>query len=108
MNVADSQRLTTLLERIQLLAEAINASANPHNAEPFTLETEVGQRYIRLVTGTGYGRSVHAFVNIENGDLLKAAGWKAPAKGARGNLLNDDTFAYILTKADRYGRYLYR
>lgn len=34
--------------------------------------------------------SVHCFVDTTNGDVLKAAGWKKPAKHARGNL-NDDT-----------------
>lgn len=110
MNINDAQQLTLLLERIQQLAEAIDAKGSPYpTAEPFTLDTEVGQRYIRLVTGTTerHSRAVHAFVDIANGDLLKSAGWKAPAKGARGNLLDDESFAAVLVKADRYGHYLY-
>ena len=43
----------------------------------------VGKKYIRIVRGD----SVHCFVNKETGDVLKAAGWKAPAKGSRGNFL---------------------
>jgi hypothetical protein len=30
-----------------------------------------------------------AFINLENGDLLKPATWKAPAKHARGNLFDE-------------------
>lgn len=33
--------------------------------------------------------SVFCFVNMENGDVLKAAGWKSPAKGARSNIYNE-------------------
>lgn len=30
--------------------------------------------------------SVHSFINRETGDVLKADGWKTPAKGVRGNI----------------------
>lgn len=32
--------------------------------------------------------SVHCFVDMTNGDVLKAAGWQAPAKHARGNIFD--------------------
>lgn len=35
------------------------------------------------------GGSVYCFINSENGDVLKSAGWKSPAKGARSNIYND-------------------
>lgn len=41
-----------------------------------------GQRYVKVIRGTG----VHCFVDKTNGDVLKAASWKAPAKHARGNI----------------------
>jgi hypothetical protein len=93
---ADIARLGVLFDRIAQLGEAIDRE----------ITTEVGKRFIRLVIAHG-GRHVHAFVDIANGDLLKAAGWKAPAKGARGNLLDDEDFARILRVADPYGSYLY-
>lgn len=34
----------------------------------------------------GSGECVHSFVKIETGDILKPAGWKAPAKGVRGSI----------------------
>ena len=43
-----------------------------------------GQRYVRVIRGTG----VHCFVDKTNGDVLKAASWKAPAKHARGNIFD--------------------
>ena len=101
---ADSIRLTILFDRIQELADKLGV----------TFECEVGQKFIRIVQSTSNsgGRHVHAFVDITNGDLIKAAGWKAPAKGVnglavRGNLIDVTDFARILSVADRYGSYLY-
>jgi len=51
-------------------------------------------------------RSVHAFVDKNNGDLYKAASWKAPAKGVRYNLVDDIEKLKIM--ADWAGGYLYR
>lgn len=67
---------------------------------------EVGKKYVRVVrsdkhlsTGKVTGRCVYCFVNQENGDILKAAGWKAPAKHARGSVHN----AEILKGCTPYG-----
>jgi uncharacterized protein with PhoU and TrkA domain len=57
-----------------------------------TLRVEVGNKYIKVITGS----SVWGFiVNTDNdnkfrrGDLLLAAGWKTPARNkARGNILD--------------------
>ena len=60
------------------------------NLPTVTFETVVGQRYVRVVVGDANGgqRSVHCFVDQLNGDVLKAASWKAPAKHARGNVFD--------------------
>jgi hypothetical protein len=52
------------------------------------LSVETGRRYVRVVQsdGTPMCRSVYCFVDTKNGDILKAASWKAPAKHARGNV----------------------
>jgi hypothetical protein len=52
------------------------------------------------------GRSVHSFVDLSTGDLLKAAGWAAPAKGARFNLVRE--LDKVTAVADPYGSYLYK
>lgn len=57
-----------------------------------TLSVEEGRRYAKIVR-TDNGRSVHCFVDLTNGDILKAAGWKAPAKHARGSILDPATYA---------------
>jgi hypothetical protein len=43
------------------------------------------QKRVRLVREG----SAHCFVEIATGDVLKAAGWKAPAKHARGNIYDE-------------------
>jgi len=45
-----------------------------------------GRRYFKLVERGG--ESVYCFVDKTNGDVLKAASWSAPAKGARGNIFD--------------------
>jgi hypothetical protein len=44
-----------------------------------------GSRYIRVIRGG----SAHAFIDRRNGDVLKPATWKAPAKGMRGNIFDE-------------------
>ncbi len=50
------------------------------------ITTVRGVRYVKLVREG----SVHCFVDIKTGDVLKAATWRAPAKHARGNVFSAD------------------
>lgn len=57
------------------------------------LEFTTGQRYVKIAKhdrGIMSGTSVFAFIDQTNGDILKPAGWKAPAKHARGNIFDAD------------------
>lgn len=45
-----------------------------------------GRRYWKILRDN----SAYCFVDRTNGDILKAATWKTPAKHARGNVLNED------------------
>jgi hypothetical protein len=66
-----------------------------------TFEYTVGRRYVKVIAVLGnVQRSVHCFVDMKNGDVLKAAGWNKPAKGARGNI-ND--YANGLGRMTPYG-----
>lgn len=52
-----------------------------------------GRRYVKVLQIMGGNqRSVHSFVDMKEGatygNVLKAAGWNAPAKGARGNIFD--------------------
>jgi hypothetical protein len=47
-------------------------------------DVSFGQKYVKIVRDN----SVWAFIAISNGDILKPASWRAPAKHARGNIFN--------------------
>ncbi len=76
--------------------DGIRAKLNAHfaryflNSTPPVIETSKGRRYVRVIKNDGVSRSVHCFVDMTNGDILKADGWKSPAKHARGNIFNDN------------------
>ena len=63
------------------------------------LTVEIGNKYIRLWQGTGCWGFISRVDGdlkgspIKKGDLLKPATWKAPAKHARGNII-DGTARY--------------
>lgn len=82
--------LKTFVEGCNKLVDDNWGEGFPENCK-HTLEHRGGRKYAKIVTVTPSGetRSVHCFVNKENGDVLKAAGWKGPAKGARGNIFDD-------------------
>ena len=55
--------------------------------KPPTFVAQPGKKRVKIVRvdGMNGGKSVHCFVDV-NGEILKAAGWNAPAKGSRGSL----------------------
>ena len=72
-----------------------------HERMPATISIgDGGVKFKRIVRADAGQRSVHCFVavadgfnkkmgNWKAGDVLKADGWKAPARGARGNIFDD-------------------
>ncbi len=58
------------------------------------VEASIGKKYARIVKREKHGDhpvnggSAFCFVEMETGNILKAAGWAAPAKGVRGNIAN--------------------
>lgn len=49
-----------------------------------------GKKFVKvIIMREGKPTSVFAFVDKATGNLLKAASWKAPASGARGNLFDE-------------------
>ena len=80
--------LKSFVEGCQRIHTDHQARAYP-NVTPGTITAAAGRRYVKIVRlVVGQGRSVHCFVDTTNGDVLKAAGWKAPAKHARGNIFD--------------------
>ena len=63
-------------------------------------------RIVKLEPGDRYG-SVYCFIDMENGDLRKAAGFKAPAPHKRGSIFNDNCDVGNGKPADMHGSGLY-
>lgn len=56
---------------------------------PPRLTVDLGRRYARIVKNeSSSSRSVHCFVDLTNGDVLKSESWKKPAKHARGSIFS--------------------
>ena len=86
---ASTEKVT--LEQIQAYVNeievAIKKDYDEHypNLEYPTFEIQSGPKYNKIVIKNPYA-SVHCFVD-NFGNIYKAAGWKAPAKGIRGHIL---------------------
>lgn len=76
------------LDGAQAIVDADHAAHYP-NIPGTTLSLEWGRRYVKVVAAYGVQRSVWAFLDQTNGDVLKPSGWNAPAKHARGNLFDE-------------------
>ncbi len=79
------------IEAFRVAIEAVNAEYYAELSEKIPgyfkgVSIEMGKKNARFVIDVGGQRSVLFFVELESGNILKAAGWKAPAKGVRGNV----------------------
>lgn len=101
---------TTMSGRIVAWLDALTANyeaAGHDNGITFEQQAP-GQKFSRIVMiDHGKARSVHAFLDVRTGDVYKAAGWKAPAKHVRFNLMDDESFARMIEVATWSGGYLY-
>lgn len=59
-------------------------------------EVVEGRRYIKVIRDSLGQKSVHLFVD-KNGDILKAATWKSPAKHPRGSIFSENNGLEALT-----------
>ena len=84
-----NQYVAMIQEKENLYFETMGFTfSNPPEVAP-----QYGRKYARIVKvdQLNGGRSVHTFVNMLNGDILKAGGWSAPQKnGVRGNIFETD------------------
>lgn len=105
------------IENIVAFAARVQERVNAYYAErysrlePPTISVEPnGRKYKKLSakydSGTRQQTMVVCFVNIENGDVLKAASWKAPAKHARGNIFDDSQGMDAMNDCGTSARYM--
>lgn len=99
-DIAINDFLEVVWAAFQKQNEAMPAMPN-YYAKPTVMQ---GSKNLRIVATTAGNRSVYCFVEKSTGNILKAAGWKAPAKGARGNIFNKETYK----NADCYGGAWYK
>ncbi|MGW8180806.1 MAG: DUF7717 family protein [bacterium] len=98
----------TFDEALEDFVEMARNKINTYYAERFSnltapvLSYETGRRYVKLITSNDgtTGKSVYCFVDKTNGDILKAATWRAPAKHARGSIYDEDCGA---SAVNQYG-----
>jgi hypothetical protein len=58
------------------------------------VELDFGRKYVKVVAERGGSKHVHSFIDLQTGDVLKAASWNAPAKYARGTIMNNNPAEY--------------
>jgi hypothetical protein len=72
----------------------------------YKVRVDKGSKYLRIVQvrEDGTGGSVWGFVDKSNGDVLKADGFKKPAKHARGSIYDKNTWSKFLWTGPQYLR----
>lgn len=89
MSPAFAQALDAFIAASQAKIDAYYAEQYEHVKAP-TLSYEAGPKNVRIVKNDTVSRSVYCFVRIEDGAILKADGWKKPAKGVRGSIYRNN------------------
>ena len=108
--------LNLFVSRLQAHIDEYYAKNFP-NLKPTKIALEPGSKFVKVVkvNGDHGGRSVHCFIvkkggttktlgTLKEGDVLKAATWKQPAKHVRGTIFAEDFSGYGVTQYG--GQYL--
>jgi hypothetical protein len=101
--------LEAVLARLEAILPAVHERHVEHFAQHFpgsqpdTVKVEtVGKKFIKLRRGG----SVFCFIGAEDGAIYKAASWKVPAKGVRGNIFDNGDVARTMSNPHGSGFYL--
>ena len=88
----DMKTFTEAFDSFLLACQTLHSNHYKDGSLQYVLRATEGKRYIKIVTeqvGTAFkGTTAWAFIDKNNGDVLKAASWSAPAKHARGNIFD--------------------
>jgi hypothetical protein len=103
MNNDIQAALTKFVDSVQVMRDEYMGKNFPSLGRVL-ITVERGKRYAKLVCDDGISRCVHCFVDLTNGDILKAASWKAPAKHTRGNILSADPISAVNAHGANYLR----
>jgi len=95
------QRAAEFLKRVQAKLATHSKKAFPDfRGNDTELSFTKGSKFWRIVAVSSGSRSAWGFLDTQTGDILKTAGWKTPAKGARGNIFDAD---YGISHLTPYG-----
>lgn len=95
--LAEENPTTDIQQALDAYVEKLNQTEQAdfkkqgYTFPPSIFEVSPGKRWTKITTTTYGGKgqkSVFAFVDPATGDIYKAAGWNAPAKGKRGNIFD--------------------
>lgn len=103
----DNSVLLYTEELCKVLVTSYEKFSSSGDVSQVSFTIEPGRKYLKVVADLRGQRSVHCFVDGENGNVYKAASWKAPAKGFRYNLLSPESRERCFRRADWLGSYLY-
>ena len=110
-------RINKLLEAVKNNFQTYQKNRNWTIPSVVLSDIRPGSKYIKIFIATCFegqdpnearGWSVWAFIDKKTGDVYKPASVKAPAKGVRFNLMDDDSFADCCERADWAGGFLYK
>tara|TARA_Y100000593_G_scaffold95027_1_gene198516 strand:+ start:4715 stop:5677 length:963 start_codon:yes stop_codon:yes gene_type:complete len=84
--------------------------AKLHKEKQTEFKAKKAKRFWRIEQWEmGRASSIHAFIEVETGDIYKPAGWKAAAKGARGNVTDNRYIKFVAGYPSAYhGGHLYK
>lgn len=100
-SIAFDKAFKTFLNGCQAVIDSHFKEKFPTLSAP-TLVVKTGTRYVRIIQEQDGSRNVFAFVDSLNGDILKPASWKAPAKGSRGNIFDVNPLARMTAYGPEY------
>jgi hypothetical protein len=107
-----------VLARVELFCVALAVYCNQKSINSdiykIVIEAQVGKKNVRIVrreqwinedksVNEAIGGSAHCFIDLENGNVLKADGWKRPAPQIRGNIFSEDFDIGVGRGVSEYG-----
>lgn len=90
--IEEAKQAVRMMEQIDKFRAVIGSLQEFGDAN--SIFAEYGRKYCKILRGN----VVHCFVDLSNGDILKAATWSAPAKHARGNIFASDCGRSAITQ----------
>ena len=102
------EAVNNLLENIQADYDNWRDGTKYGSMKDAKLSTKVGSKFIKIVRDNsvwGFVSKVdgtHKGLPLKKGDVLKAAGWRAPAKHTRGNIFDDNQGSYFSWTGPNY------